>query len=180
MPSDPNAIHNGMFGRDTAATVAQWESHILKTVTTAPRLKLGARPKKSPGNWTKLDWRRYAGQTIGCCVGEGGAHAFAYKSGKSHSALHCYYHGRALCRQRGMRLGGEGAIVSIAADAAVETGCSLYEYYPTTDSAYSSYSDRVAPPAAAEADGPTHAIVKKLNIDTFSSLLDYLEALAKK
>jgi hypothetical protein len=186
VPSDPGLIH-GNFGRDTRATVDLFRGGAPLLV--APKLFLGERPKKT-NNRPYINYRRYAGQLIGCCVGEGTARGGEYLTfrpgqmaegappaeGQSLSALYAYYHGRKECASRGINLDGEGCIVSVAADAAGKTGFSRYGLYPTTDDAYRSYSDRNPPPADAEADGKVHVLKQKALLTSEEQMKDYLAA----
>lgn len=183
MPSRPDLITPSMLGHDFDATVRNFD-RISGMLPTAPRLMLGPRPSKSPNNRAKLT-KRYAGQPIGDCVGESGAHHGEFianskdgipagSKGRTLSALWVYQIGRAECAKHGIRLGGEGAIVSLAAQAVAAQGFATLGTYPVDAQAYRNYSDRRPLPDAAVAEAAVHRLLKFARVDSFGSMLDYV------
>ena len=194
----PVDIDPRLLGRDTDMTVRHWDA-ITSQVPTAPKLMLGQRPARSPDNWQWLNYR-YAGQLLGCCVGEAGAHAgefannapvqssagperppdagtpppsLAMRDIVSLSSLYVYDQGRQACAERGMRLGGAGCVVSVAADATAKTGFASAATYPVDDDAYDRYRDGGSPRAAV-VEGRAHKVLKAHLLQSFDDILDYL------
>lgn len=182
--STDNQIH---LGRDTDATERNWEA-IAASMPVAPTLFMGERPRKT--NNAKFLLPRYSGQLIGCCVGEAAAHAIEHltrlpadknpnsppREGMAMSPLAMYLQARAYSRARGMRLGGEGAIVSHCAEAISDAdgGLVRWDYYPATTENYKRYSDSVKLSADAQKDKTTYIVQQKALLTSWDAILDAL------
>lgn len=177
-------------GRCTAETVRHWEE-IRDEVGTAPAIRFGEPPPRSPGN-VSYRLRRYRAQEIGCCVGEAIAQAAeallrmpaarvegdAPLPGQALSPLVPYWLARRYSRAAGLRLPAEGAIVSHAALACAEedAGLAPLETWPPTPESYRSYSDRRQPPAGALEAAATHTLREHAVVADAAGCLHWLAA----
>lgn len=183
MPSDPGLIRTP--GR-IAPTPREWD-RIVGRVGYAPTILRGEIPRRSPDNRAFAN-KRYRGQLIGDCVGENVTQMTeallrmpadrradsAPLPAKSLSPLLTYWLARKYARDKGINLGGEGAIVSHAIEAIDALGVASYDLYPATPENYRGYSDRRPPPAAATEEAARHSIKEKAVLDTPEKMLTFL------
>lgn len=163
MNSMINPENRNPLGRDTEATVRGWEA-IAVDVLPAPTIFRGPLPRRSP-DLARFRNPRFRNQVRGTCVGQSGAAmgettirtpaGFDAQSEPNPaidlSPLWVYAIAREFSREQGVRLGGEGAIVSHALLAVQKRGFIAWDAWPGTEANERAYRDGRIPQAALDA-----------------------------
>jgi hypothetical protein len=182
----PQPLGARPLGRATVETMQAWPG-IVATMPVAPTIARGPLPRKSPPIWKFVNPRKHH-QVIGMCVGRsaarmaetllrippGATDATAPKPAVDISSLYAYWIAREESRRRGIRLSGEGAIVShsIAADAS--RGFARLDLWPDDEAAERHYDDVIPPDTEDITFGESHRLLTYAIIDTFEKQLEYL------
>lgn len=174
------------LGRDTQVTMEHWPT-IMASMPVAPSFARGPLPRKSPPIWRFVNPRAHH-QIIGMCVGRSACRMKelllrippdATESSEplppvDLSSLWDYWIARNFSRQRGIRLGADGAIVSHSVQASAALGACSLLLWPDDAVMESRYSDGRAPDQADIDFGVAHPIKQYAILDTFQKQLEYL------
>lgn len=158
-----NTENRNPLGRDTEATVRAWDG-IADAISPAPTLFRGPLPRRSP-DLARFRNPRFRNQVRGTCVGQSGAAmaettirtptSFDERTAPNPaidlSPLWVYAIAREESRAQGIRLGGEGAIVSHALLAVQKRGFVPWDAWPCTEANERAYRDGRIPQSALDA-----------------------------
>jgi hypothetical protein len=174
------------LGRATEITVQHWKT-ILPTMPIAPTIMRGALPRQSPNIERFINPRKHH-QVIGMCVGRSGSRMIETlvripenATADSEplpavdiSSLWVYWQARQESMRRGVRLAGEGAIVSHSIASVAREGEITANLWVDDEAHERQYSDSLRPTAEMGAFGEAHQVQTYAILDTFDKHLEYL------